>query len=185
MSHFYGTIKGTRGKATRCGDKRSGLRTVAASWSGAVVVELYQDDLGRDCFHVAQCPWQGSGVNEVLATGAIGERAPDLIAAAPRMLAVLKEELSALYLWEACTLPDDVRQGINISIDKIERAIAEGEQTAKHTPAALIAAAPDLLAALEAAEGVVHWARDQGADIRAVHKMILAALAKARGEEQP
>ena len=50
--------------------------------------------------------------------------------------------------------------------------------------ARLIAAAPDLLAALEAAEGVVDWAlsNDAHPGVRAVHRMVLDALAKAKGE---
>jgi hypothetical protein len=43
--------------------------------------------------------------------------------------------------------------------------------------------ADDLLAALEAAEGVIDWALDNGAHpgARAVHALALAAIAKAKG----
>ena len=41
MAHFYGTIRGQRGEASRLGGKASGLTTYAASWQGAVRVELY------------------------------------------------------------------------------------------------------------------------------------------------
>lgn len=73
MSHFYGTMKGSRGEATRCGTKKSGLRVTAASWSGAIEVYLTIDGDGRDCFEVRQRPWQGQGVGEILARGVIGE----------------------------------------------------------------------------------------------------------------
>ena len=43
MSHYYGSLEGSRGKATRCGTKRSGLITHSAAWSGAVRVELGHD----------------------------------------------------------------------------------------------------------------------------------------------
>ena len=41
----------------------------------------------------------------------------------------------------------------------------------------------DLLAALEVAEGIVDWALSNDADpgVRAAHRMICAAIAKARG----
>ena len=40
MSHFYGTIRGQAGQATRRGSKSSGLTTEAASWNGVVRVTL-------------------------------------------------------------------------------------------------------------------------------------------------
>ena len=43
MSHFYGTLQGNRGEATRCGTKNSGLVTYAASWSGAIRTHLWYD----------------------------------------------------------------------------------------------------------------------------------------------
>jgi hypothetical protein len=76
MSHFYATIQGTRGEATRCGDKKSGIETTAASWNGAIRTVLYVDAEGRDCFRVEQIEWQGVGVYEVLAEGVVGEAKP-------------------------------------------------------------------------------------------------------------
>ena len=40
MSHFYGVLTGSRGQATRCGTKNSGLNTTAAGWKGAIEVYL-------------------------------------------------------------------------------------------------------------------------------------------------
>jgi hypothetical protein len=41
MAHFYGTLKGQAGEATRRGSKGSGLKVAAASWNGAVYVRLW------------------------------------------------------------------------------------------------------------------------------------------------
>lgn len=74
MSHFYGTIDGRtrRSQATRCGDKSSGLVTHAASWSGAVRVELrHNPDTGHDEYTVSLVPWRGSGASRTLATGTL------------------------------------------------------------------------------------------------------------------
>jgi hypothetical protein len=76
MSHFYGTLQGQRGEATRCGSKASGITTVAASWKGAVEVSVFVDEQGRDCFSVAQRTWRGAGVSHVIAEGVIGEVSP-------------------------------------------------------------------------------------------------------------
>lgn len=76
MSHFYGTLKGQRGEATRTGSKQSGLTTTAASWAGAIEVELYTDEQGRDCYRVVQKPWQGKGVSQPLVGGVLGEPHP-------------------------------------------------------------------------------------------------------------
>lgn len=74
MSHFYGTMQGSRGEATRCGTKTSGLTVTAASWKGAIKTVLFVDDKGRDCFRVEQMPWHnGDGIVETVATGVIGE----------------------------------------------------------------------------------------------------------------
>lgn len=77
MSHFYGTLKGNRGAATRAGAKSSGLTTIAASWSGAISVHLYHDkETGRDCFSVSQMPWCGVGAARCIAQGYVGETVP-------------------------------------------------------------------------------------------------------------
>lgn len=59
MAHFYGILEGGRGEVTRCGTKGSGLRTIAASWQGCVVVDLYEKD-GTDYATVRLRPWKGS-----------------------------------------------------------------------------------------------------------------------------
>jgi hypothetical protein len=72
MAHFYGTLNGTKGEATRCGDKRNGLTTYAASYSGAIKTTLYVDAQGRDCFRVTEEKWQGSGQYRPIAEGVLG-----------------------------------------------------------------------------------------------------------------
>jgi hypothetical protein len=71
MSHFYGSLKGTKGEATRCGDKKNGLCTYAASWSGAVKVDLTHREDGVDWASVYLVPWQGSGVTLRLYEGPV------------------------------------------------------------------------------------------------------------------
>jgi hypothetical protein len=72
MAHFYGTLKGSRGEATRCGTKSSGLQITAASWAGAVAVELYQNTAtGEDMCHVYLRPWHDSGVSRELYSGPV------------------------------------------------------------------------------------------------------------------
>lgn len=61
MAHFRGTIKGARGEASRLGHKSSGLQVNAASWQGAVSVELYERD-GVDYARVRLEPHRGAGI---------------------------------------------------------------------------------------------------------------------------
>ena len=69
MAHFYGTLEGNRGKATRCGTKIGGLSVTAAGWGGAIYVKLFEQD-GVDHYTVSIGPWQGSGGSYVkLASG--------------------------------------------------------------------------------------------------------------------
>jgi len=74
MSHFYGTLKGARGPASRCGTRGSGLEAVAASWQGAVRVYLWHDDAtGRDIARVVLAPWHGRGVTRTLYVGPVDQ----------------------------------------------------------------------------------------------------------------
>ena len=75
MSHFYGTLRGQAGEATRCGSKNSGLTAWAASWQGAVQISLYEQD-GVDMANVSLIPWQGAGVSKLLYSGPVGEYKP-------------------------------------------------------------------------------------------------------------
>jgi hypothetical protein len=71
MSHFYGTLKGNRGEASRCGTKDSGMETYCASWRGAVRCKAYLKD-GRDFVRVELTTWNGSGTQELLYDGPMG-----------------------------------------------------------------------------------------------------------------
>lgn len=72
MSHFYGVVSGqARTEATRRGSKQGGLRTVAASWNGAIEVHVYNDE-GVDKFSISEIPWHGCGTRRVIAHGVLG-----------------------------------------------------------------------------------------------------------------
>ena len=43
MAHFYGTVQGHRGEATRTGSKSSGMRATANSWSVGGEVKVHYD----------------------------------------------------------------------------------------------------------------------------------------------
>lgn len=75
MAHFYGTIQGARGEASRLGHKSSGLSVKAASWQGAVSVYLYHDN-GVDCARVSLTTHHNAGVNRVLYDGPVSGAAP-------------------------------------------------------------------------------------------------------------
>ena len=75
MSHFYGIVEGNRSPATRCGHKSSGLHTTAASWQGAVSVQLMEQD-GVDLVRVALTRWKGTGTDKVLYFGPVGDYNP-------------------------------------------------------------------------------------------------------------
>lgn len=68
MSHFYGTLQGNRGEATRCGSKNSGMETYCASWSGAARCMAYEKD-GTDYVRVELTTWHGVGTSKLLYDG--------------------------------------------------------------------------------------------------------------------
>ncbi len=64
-------------ETTRQGSKNDPIVTHAASWGGAVRVEVYHDETtGRDMAHVSLVPWQGNGVRRELYHGPIDEGSP-------------------------------------------------------------------------------------------------------------
>jgi len=74
MSHFYGTMQGNRGEVTRCGTKRSGMETIAASWSGAIRTYLFWDEgIQRSCYEVWEVTWHGVGINRLIERGTIND----------------------------------------------------------------------------------------------------------------
>ena len=72
MSHFYGTIQGNKGEATRCGTKDSGMTTYCASWDGAIRCSAYMKD-GKDHVRVEKTTWHGVGEYKLLYDGPIGK----------------------------------------------------------------------------------------------------------------
>lgn len=75
MSHFYGTIPESARKTVPSarGHKTTGLATIAASWHGAVRVNLwYNPNNDRDCFEVEMIPWHSRGDRQVIARGMLG-----------------------------------------------------------------------------------------------------------------
>lgn len=75
MAHFRGIVRGSRSETSRFGSKDSGLRTVAATWAGAVEVRLYEHD-GEDWAQVSLIHWNGGGVERILYNGPVNGAPP-------------------------------------------------------------------------------------------------------------
>lgn len=77
MAHFYGSVRGQRGEATRLGNISSGYTAKAASWEGAVTVQLWHDaDKKIDMCEVWQTQHHSKGVDRLLYRGPVGEAGP-------------------------------------------------------------------------------------------------------------
>lgn len=77
MARMYGSVRGSKGGAHRLG--AAWLRTIAATWQGAVSVTLRVERTGkgktlveRDYACVELVPWYGSGTNIVIYDGPVG-----------------------------------------------------------------------------------------------------------------
>ncbi len=70
MAHFYGSIRGQRGEASRLGSKASGLSIKAASWQGAVSVYLYEQT-GTDMARVEFVRHHNAGTERPLYDGPV------------------------------------------------------------------------------------------------------------------
>lgn len=80
MAHFYGTIHGSRGPASRCGTKASDLNVTAASWEGAITVRLYEHN-GQDCARISFQRWHGSGRDLTIYNGPVNPKDSEIFAA--------------------------------------------------------------------------------------------------------
>jgi hypothetical protein len=60
MAKFYGSIKGSRGEATRCGTINSGIKTSVQSWDGSIITALSYDGDNRDILMVEVRMSEGS-----------------------------------------------------------------------------------------------------------------------------
>lgn len=73
MAHFRGYIQGMRGSASRLGSKGSGLTVNAASWEGAVHVNLWHDEEDDvDMASVKLDEHHGRGESRILYHGPVG-----------------------------------------------------------------------------------------------------------------
>ena len=79
MAHFYGEVRGARGAVHRLGHKSGGLTVTAASWQGAIEVNLRHDkSTGRDVVEIRFRQWQGAGTNKPLFSGPVdGSTVPE------------------------------------------------------------------------------------------------------------
>mgnify|MGYP001598349603 CR=1 FL=1 len=73
MAHFYGTVQGFRGEASRLGSLESGMEVYCASWNGAVRCKAWYNSKKKiDILTIELVPWQGNGVNKLLYEGPAG-----------------------------------------------------------------------------------------------------------------
>jgi len=76
MSHFYGMIPESARKTvpTARGHKKTGLATIAASWAGAIRVNVWHNpNEDVDCYEVEMIPWESKGDRHVIARGVLGD----------------------------------------------------------------------------------------------------------------
>ncbi len=81
MSHFYAKIPNSARKnaATARGHKNTGITTQAASYAGAIEVDVWHNsETGKDEFRVCQILWHGGGIREEIASGVLGEETDPL-----------------------------------------------------------------------------------------------------------
>ncbi len=98
MSHFYATISGHRGLATRQGTKNSGMHSQTAGWRGCISVYAYEQD-GEDCYRVSLEPWQGSGgQSRMIAEGPLDANADEFITSGAAMGSLNAELVEALNI---------------------------------------------------------------------------------------
>jgi hypothetical protein len=102
MAHFFGSIRGSRGRETRCGTQSSGLQVEAAGWHFGVKVNMFVNNEGEDSAEV----WLTGGSNAKSAPRLLGVfrlsdlQAPPIVIRTDPSLDGLAEETAALLAKE-------------------------------------------------------------------------------------
>lgn len=108
MAHFYGTVQGNRGRASRTGSKASGIETWAAAWHGAIHTECYDRD-GQEWARIRHRPWLAGGANVTLYDGPLTEDRDAILAAALHTIAdQLPDDLRAQVVQVAHAMQDRI-----------------------------------------------------------------------------
>ena len=87
MSHYYGTVTGSRTRVTRCGTKRSGIAATLATWGVGIRVSIEHDPATTsDTLALEVIPWRDASdadaIGQVLLRiplGALALRAPEIV----------------------------------------------------------------------------------------------------------
>lgn len=68
MSHFYGIVNGAgKTEATRRGHKTTGIETIAASYAGAIQVEVRHSIMyGADQYRIVEMSWPSKSIRRVI-----------------------------------------------------------------------------------------------------------------------
>ena len=70
MANFYGEVTGRTKKAThRLGN--TDIQVVAASWQGAIVVDMHTDKGGQTRVKITKTSWPGRDVKELIYEGPV------------------------------------------------------------------------------------------------------------------
>jgi hypothetical protein len=94
MSHFYGTLQGNRGEATRSGSRDSGVSVRAASWQGCGFASVYfNEDKQEDWVRLGVEPWQGQGRSKVFYDGPV-DGSGELYSEESRLLSHVADEVT-------------------------------------------------------------------------------------------
>lgn len=68
MSHFYGSIQGSKGQATRCGTKKSGISAHIRGWNVGARVDIFTNEQGQDEVRVSKTGGSQGGDKNIIAT---------------------------------------------------------------------------------------------------------------------
>lgn len=72
MSHFYGSLKGNRGEATRAGSKSSGIKSSVQSYEGSIITHFLELD-GEIHYSIEVAKGSSSFGQKVIKSGKISE----------------------------------------------------------------------------------------------------------------
>ena len=74
MSHYYATVEGTRGPATRQGTKNSGIRAAAQTFDGSIIVRIdYDARNDEDVVTIGTGPGSTTAMDRELWSGPLAE----------------------------------------------------------------------------------------------------------------
>jgi len=107
MTYFYGELQGSKGEATRCGTKRSGVRACVRSWDRGIHVRISMRGIMGECIQFSIDRGSRGGYGKCEVVSLCQSDIDDLINGHKKLILVDSEESERIEIEKVLATPPD------------------------------------------------------------------------------